>query len=53
MKSFLPFEGGLKDCNQKNAKAIERGGSAICCILLQLNPGAGGKHLTSQLWAAA
>ena len=53
MKSFLPFEGGLKGCNEKNAKATERGGSVICCILLQLNPGAGGKHLTSQLWAAA
>ena len=32
MKSFLPFEGGLKGCNEKNAKETERGGSVVYCF---------------------
>ena len=39
---------------KKNVKATERKGSAVCCILLWLNLGARGEHLTSQLsWIAA
>ena len=39
---------------KKNAETTGSVGSVIYCVLLRLNPGTRGEHLTSQLsWAAA
>ena len=34
---------------KENGKATKRRGSVVCCILLWINPGARGEHLTSYL----